>query len=159
MFINGIIYPITFSAINTINNILTKSYFLEFIKNTSSTNSSMFFMFYKHFFKSIVYIIIALIAYIFYKDNYLTKYKMSINKYPELIKYIILFSILEVAIGFMFYKSLSYNNLNKFIIYVVISAIIFNSIVGYYIYNEKITPQILFGYIICIIGVLIIKYN
>lgn len=159
MFVNGIIYPISVSAINAIKNIITKSYFLEFIKNTSTTNSSMFFMFYKHFFKSLLYIFIALIAYIFYKDNYLTKYKMSINKYPELIKYIIFFSILEILLGFMFYKSLAHNNLNKFVIYVVISAIIFNGIIGYYIYHEKFNAQLLFGYVICIIGILIVKFS
>lgn len=157
--LNGIIYPVSVSAINALKNIITKSYFLEFIKNTSTNNSSMFFMFYKHFFKSIIYIIISIIAYILFKDNYLQKYKKAFKDYPNILKYIIIFSILEILLGFMFYKSLLHNNLNKFVIYVVITAIIFNGIISYFIYNEKITSQLIFGYIICILGVAIVKFS
>ena len=156
---NGIIYPIRVSAINALKNIITKSHFLDFIKNTSTTNSSMFFMFYKHFFKSIVYIIISIIAYILFKDNYLQKYKKAFNDYPNILKYIIIFSALEILLGFMFYKSLLHNNLNKFVIYVVISAIVFNGLISYFIYNEKLTPQLIFGYIICILGIAIVKFS
>ena len=80
----------------------------------------MFFMFYKHIFKSIIYIIISIIAYILFKDNYLQKYKKAFKDYPNILKYIIIFSILEILLGFMFYNSLLHNNLNKFVIYVVI---------------------------------------
>jgi uncharacterized membrane protein len=156
---NGIIYPIGLSIINGFKNILTKSYFLDFIKNTSTTNSSMFFMFYKHFIKSIIYLIIALFAFLLFKDNYLKKAKKAIKTYPHLIKFIILFSIVEILLGFLFYKSLANNALNKFIIYLVIFTIIINSIIAHIIYNEKMSIQLVIGYIVCIIGVLIVKFS
>jgi uncharacterized membrane protein len=159
LFSNGIIYPIGLSVINGFKNILTKSYFLDFIKNTSTTNSSMFFMFYKHFMKSIIYLIIALFAFIFFKDNYLKKSEKAFKTYPHLIKFIILFSTIEIILGFLFYKSLANNALNKYIIYLVIFTIIINSIIAHFIYKEKITMQLVIGYIICIIGVLVVKFS
>jgi drug/metabolite transporter (DMT)-like permease len=155
--INGIIYPIVLSAISGFKNIITKSYFLDFIEATSQNNSSMFFMFYKHFFKSIIYTIIALIAYLLFKDNYLQKSEKAIKSYPHLIKFIILFGIIEIALGFLFYKSLANNALNKYIIYYVVFTVIINGVIAHLIYNEKITIRLLIGYIICIIGILIVR--
>jgi uncharacterized membrane protein len=156
---NGITYPLALASISGAKNILTKSYFLDFIKETSPSNSSMFFMFYKHFIKSIVYTIIAIIAFVFFKDNYFKKSEKVLKSHSHLIKYLFLFSIIEIALGFMFYKSLEYNNLNKFIIYFVIFTILINSIIAHLIYKEQMNIQLILGYIICIIGVLVVKFS
>lgn len=169
MFTNGIIYPIILSAIKSFQNLLTKSELLDFIK-LASKNSVLVFFIYKHLFKTILYIIIAILLYLFNKNRFNDLFNLITNTFTSniihknkknyyIIFIIILYGILEILNGYLFYNSLIFNNLNKFVIYIVIFSILFNGILSYFIYHEKFNAQLLFGYAICIIGVLIVKFN
>ena len=81
---------------------------------------------------------------------------------PNSIKFAILFLLLciaEIFMGYYHFKSLFNNELNKFVMYSVISLILFTMIASVILYKEKISKNAIIGYILCIAGIIIIKMN
>lgn len=162
----SIIYPFFLNVIMSFQNMFVKSELLPFIK--TATNGSIFNMFImKHLLKSGLYILILSAFALFFKDKWsnfkITFPKLFSNK--EIYKnkkgwYIMLiltlYAALELCNGFTYYNSLLNNKLNKFVIYTVLMGIIINAFVSYFVYNEKFNNQLIFGYMICILGVVVV---
>lgn len=170
MVASDILYPISLSSVKSIQNIFTKSYLLPFVKNITN-NSVLLFFIYKHVLKTLVYLAIF-VGLISFKKESLHTLKTAFTKTFSnssilinnkskkgwfYIGIIILYIILEITNGITYYNSLMYNNLNKFVIYMIVFSILFNGLLSYYLYNEKFTPKLVLGYLFCIIGIVIVK--
>ena len=162
----SIVYPFFLNLIMSFQNMFVKSELLPFINN--STGGSIFNMFImKHMFKTGLYVIILSVIALFFKDqwkNFKSVFpKLFYNK--EIYKnkkgwFIILvlttYAGLELINGYTYYNSLLKNKLNKFIIYTVLMGIIINAFVSYFVYNEKFNAKLITGYVICILGVVVV---
>lgn len=165
MLTNGIIYPINLSFLKTIHNIINKSFLLDIIKKGFSSDI-LVFLYSKHFIKTIGYLLLFGILSLYYKKNYYAKSAQMSKKIfleqPNSIKFAILFlllCILEIFMGYYHFKSMFNNELNKYIVYSVIFYLIFTMIVSVILYKEKISKNAIIGYILCIVGIIIIKMN
>lgn len=156
--ITGFIYSILLSIGKSIHNIITKSILIPFVK-TITNNSVISMMFFKHMLKFVIYSIILAAIFIYKRNDENTfKSMIKLNKIDKKILMIFLIvATVEITVSYFYYNSLIHNNLNKFILYTMIFGLITGGLISNILYKEKFSPKLLLGYIISIIGVIIVK--